>query len=143
MTKFEILTDHFRKADAAHKHKLVCEALRIAIKSNGVQLQQATVDQVLAGSFEAERLPELCHYLRIKSVQSDELYLEQEEAGESEAVWGIHFHRARAYAAMAEFCERVDPSSLEVVLYEALQAQVEPYALIPRFIEILGVADED
>lgn len=134
-TLSETLTNHFRNADATHRQMLACEALRIALESTGIQLL-VVLEQVLAGSFEPERLAELCDFCKVKSAQSDELYFEQEEAGEPEAVWGLHFHRARAYAAMAEFCESNDPQ-LEEVLYEALQSQADPDRLIPRLIELL------
>lgn len=94
------------------------------------------LELVFAGELKLEALAELCRSCRVMSEQSDDLYFDQEEAGEPEALWSVSFHKARAYAALAEFCEGREPQ-LDEVLYEALQSHADPDRLVAPYIELL------
>ncbi len=63
-----------------------------------------------------KQIGELGPACRRLSDEFDSLYFDQEEAGEPESVWGKSFQKSRAYAAMAELCEKRSDEAL----YEAL-----------------------
>lgn len=67
------------------------------------------------------------------SDQLDTLYFDQQEAGEPESVWSKSFHKSRAYAAIAELCEK----RLDEALYEALHSLDSNETMIASLVSSL------
>lgn len=64
------------------------------------------MELLLTGSMPENQMAALGSTYRELSDQLDTLYFDQQEAGEPESVWSKSFHKSRAYAAIAELCEK-------------------------------------
>ena len=119
------------------------EAVRQAIgwlQRNSQLEVEEELDQLLSERTCEEQRAELGSHCLALSEDFDNLYFEQQEADMSEEVWIPSFHKSRAYAAVAAFCNSTD-ANLHEALYEALHSADDNSQLLPLVRACLTVPD--
>ena len=117
-TAHQGLADLFNQASKPKQAEAVSRAIREALQANDISQLHTEMKLLLTGSMPENQMAELGSRCRKLSDQLDALYFDQEEGGEPESVWSKSFCKSRAYAAIAEFCEKQPPEAL----YEALHS---------------------
>lgn len=98
------------------------------------------VQPVLEKKVGSEARDALRARLEKSSEHHDNLYFEQEQAGEPSSVWSRNFYLARAYSSAATMC--LDDLDLEEALYEAFHALEDSSEVVTQVATLLGSREQ-